>query len=176
MLNYSLQLPSASLVLHCSHRLKDGSILVFSKTYIGYCVQFLHQCHLSIWLPLIYSTIPITQFLGLIPEEINIQLMVWWRRILGDCNPCWYCVVSRCNRVRVVAYLNIWLLVFCIDESYAEIYFIVNVCRICYDYGYGGVLAGGEANVIWKFDNWKGFFNYKRGRFAGPQIVGCRER
>jgi len=34
--------------------------------YIGYCVQFLHQCQLSVSLPLTYSTIQITLFVAII--------------------------------------------------------------------------------------------------------------
>jgi len=52
------QLPFSSFVLHCSQSWgAEGCEGVFSWMYMGYCVQFLHQCHLSIWLPLTYSTI-----------------------------------------------------------------------------------------------------------------------
>ena len=47
----------SSFALHWSQRSECGLSKRLWLAYIGYCVQFLHQCHLSKSLPLIYSTI-----------------------------------------------------------------------------------------------------------------------
>ena len=47
----------SSFVLHWSQRSERGLSKRLWLAYIGYCVQFLHQCHLSKSLPLTYSTI-----------------------------------------------------------------------------------------------------------------------
>ena len=47
----------SSFALHWSQRSECGLSKRLWLTYIGYCVQFLHQCHLSKSLPLTYSTI-----------------------------------------------------------------------------------------------------------------------
>ncbi len=56
------QFPLVSFILHCSQRFEEGSTEVFWYMYIGYCVQFLHQCHRSCSLPLTYSTISSLRF------------------------------------------------------------------------------------------------------------------
>jgi len=65
------QLPFSSFVLHCSQSWGvEGCAGVFSYMYMGYCVQFSHQCHLSILLPLTYSTISFSPFVSLMPLQL----------------------------------------------------------------------------------------------------------
>ncbi len=54
---YVVQSLFSSFALHWGQRSERGLSSRLWLAYIGYCVQFLHQCHLSKSLPLIYSTI-----------------------------------------------------------------------------------------------------------------------
>ena len=54
---YVVQSLFFSFTLHCGQRSERGLSERLWLAYIGYCVQFLHQCHLSKSLPLTYSTI-----------------------------------------------------------------------------------------------------------------------
>ena len=54
---YVLQSLFFSFTLHWGQRPERGLSERLWLAYIGYCVQFLHQCQLSKSLPLMYSTI-----------------------------------------------------------------------------------------------------------------------